>query len=387
MYSNQTYGDNTAFQALALAGKRREYGDINLSQRMQIAQVPTLSIGVMKNYQTIFTTIIGDRSENANESLAVTGSFDFDFGGNDIYQVASISKPVFMAAVLRIVQAGKIALDDDVSAYFPQGFALEYEGDYVPITLRQLLSHTSGSNLPGFEGYKPNEQLPTIAQILKGEPPSHDEALTLIHKPGTQVSYSGGGYLLAQAVITKLLDQNFTNIMQEWILKPCEMKDSFYGTQIPIEKQNRCIFGHRKNPLTLLEGGYQRMPELAAAGLWSTPGDLMKFGRQITRALAGNTQLFSQGLIEYALSPILPQTNDNFAIKEPTNVMGTGFFLNKEWFYHSGSNPGYTCEMRFSRKGGNGLAVLCNGDQAQDFLKEIFLVLDDLFECNSSEYR
>ncbi len=104
-----------------------------------------------------------------------------------VFQIASISKPITAWAVMKLVEEGKVGLDEPVSKYLTRwNIPIEYEKyilqkycsnlknldsivNHDEITLRKLLSHTAGLSVPGYPGIDPTEDLPTIEDSLSGE--------------------------------------------------------------------------------------------------------------------------------------------------------------------------------------------------------------------------
>src|SRR3954471_22617562 len=87
-----------------------------------------------------------------------------------IFQAGSISKPIFAMAVMRLVQDGKLDLDEDVNRYL-KSWKVPANGPWQPrVTLRQLLSHTAGLTVHGFPGYARTEKIPSVVDVLNGHP-------------------------------------------------------------------------------------------------------------------------------------------------------------------------------------------------------------------------
>ena len=151
-------------------------------------------------------------------------------------------------AVLRLVEQGKADLDT-VGAY--PGYA---------VTLRQLLSHTAGVSPEGFDGYSRGSPLPTIAQILAGEPPANSPPIVIENAPGTQYRYSGGGYVLVQEIIEAASGEAFANAMAKLVLLPLGMTDSSFEQPLPEALASNAAAGHdvRSRPL---EGKWRTYPE------------------------------------------------------------------------------------------------------------------------------
>jgi CubicO group peptidase (beta-lactamase class C family) len=129
------------------------------------------------------------------------------YGGNGVsprtlYQAASLSKLVAAVAVMRLVQQGRLDLDQNVNAALTSWHIPDraLTRDH-PVTLRGLLSMTGGIGLPGYVGYEPGAALPTLVQILDGVPPANSPPVRVEYVPGSRYAYSGGGYEILQAVI------------------------------------------------------------------------------------------------------------------------------------------------------------------------------------------
>ena len=159
-----------------LAGLMAKYG------------VPGVSIGVINEGMLEWAHGYGLRE--AGQPKPVTP--------DTLFQVCSISKPVTALAVLRLVQEGRLDLDEDVNRYLTS-WQVPPNGGWQPrVTLRQLLSHGAGLSQHGFLGYHRRAPLPTTRQVLDGEPPANSGPARVNAIPGTQFRYSGGGTTVVQ---------------------------------------------------------------------------------------------------------------------------------------------------------------------------------------------
>ncbi|SDC08800.1 Beta-lactamase [Pelagirhabdus alkalitolerans] len=128
---------------------------------------------------------------------------------NTVFQVASISKSVTALGVMKLVEDGLINLDDPIENYITRWQLPESEYDQKAITVRGLLSHTSGLSVGGgYPGYASNTQLPTLEQSLSGIG-GGSKPVELEHEPGLRYSYSGGGYNLLQLMIEEVTGEDF----------------------------------------------------------------------------------------------------------------------------------------------------------------------------------
>ena len=110
-----------------------------------------------------------------------------------LFQAASISKPVAVLAMLRLVDRGLLDLDEDVNRKL-RSWQVPPTGYWQPVvTLRQLASHSAGLTVHGFPGYRHDDVLPTTVQILDGVRPTNTFGVRVDLIPGTQFRYAGGG--------------------------------------------------------------------------------------------------------------------------------------------------------------------------------------------------
>lgn len=144
-----------------------------------------------------------------------------------LFQDGSISKSVTALAVLRIVEQGKLNLDADVSQYL-RSWKLPTNKftEQRKVTLRELLSHTAGATVHGFEGYAAGQRVPTLVEVLKGEKPANSAPVTIDFVPGTSFRYSGGGYTIIQQILVDVAGEPFPDLMQEVVLQPLHMAHS-----------------------------------------------------------------------------------------------------------------------------------------------------------------
>jgi Beta-lactamase class C and other penicillin binding proteins len=139
---------------------------------------------------------------------------------DSVFLVASISKPVTALAVMRLVEQGRVRLDDTVSKYLP-----EFSGEgRERITIRQILSHTSG--LP--------DMLPANLELRRrhaslGEFASEATHVPLLFSPGSSVSYQSAGFLLAGQIVERITNQSLDTFLQEQIFRPLGMHHSSMG--------------------------------------------------------------------------------------------------------------------------------------------------------------
>jgi CubicO group peptidase (beta-lactamase class C family) len=279
-----------------------------------------------------------------------------------LFQAASISKPVTALAVLRLAQEGKLDMDTDVNRYL-KTWKIPNNGftDQHSVTLRELLSHTAGMTVHSFAGYRSDTVLPTLAQILDGQPPANSPPIIVDTVPGTIWRYSGGGYVVVQQLLEDVTGEAFDKLMQKTVLDPIGMSDSNYEQPLPKSMLAKVAVPYRTSGMPV-KGGPHVYPERAPAGLWTTPSDLARYGIEVQRALAGQSHrvltaatartMLTPGIKQQGLGPLIGGNASN------------------PYFEHTGGNEGYRCELLVYEHG-DGVAIMTNGDNGNKLFPEL----------------
>jgi CubicO group peptidase (beta-lactamase class C family) len=199
------------------------------------------------------------------------------------------------------------------------------------VTLRRILSHTAGLTVHGFPGYDIDEPVPTVVQVLNGEPPANTEPVRVDTVPGTKWRYSGGGTVIAQQLMVDVTGTPFPQLMREILFDKIGMQDSTFEQPLPPEKHAMAASGTHWDGTTV-HGKWHIYPEMAAAGLWSTASDLAKFAIEIALSQKGfANHVLSQSTAREMLSTQTEWlTESSLAKQENPPRMGLGFFLGDE---------------------------------------------------------
>ncbi len=281
---------------------------------------------------------------------------------NTLFQAASISKPVTAMGVLHWVQIGKLDLDSDVNQTLKRWkIPSSTLVDQKPVTARELLSHTAGMTVHGFAGYASGAPVPNLEQILDGLSPANSPAIRVDTAPGTIWRYSGGGYVVLQQLMEDLAGEPFAKLMQEAVLNPIGMTHSTYAQPLPAGRLAELAtpYGMDGKPI---KGGPHVYPEMAPAGLWTTPSDLARFAIEIQRSLRGNS------------NRVLSESTTRLMLTGGLNDWGLGLHLggqkNHAFFEHGGANAGYRCELTVYNAG-DGAIIMTNADSGGQLTEEL----------------
>ncbi|MEL7118800.1 MAG: serine hydrolase [Bacteroidota bacterium] len=164
------------------------YGDL-----LKEYEIPGLAIAIIKDGEVNSLSHHGVKSNDTQKAVE----------HNTIFGAASLSKPVFAYAVMKLVKQGKIDLDKPVYLYL-KNRELEYDKRYKTITTRMLLSHSGG--LPNWR----------------------KDDLRLVHDPGSNFQYSGEGYVYLSKVIEHILQKPINQVMRELVFQPLGMNNSSF---------------------------------------------------------------------------------------------------------------------------------------------------------------
>jgi len=335
-----------------------------LEERMQHYGVPGVEIAVIKDFKVAWYRAYGlaDR-ETRQPAVATT-----------LFQAGSVSKPVAAFGAMRLVQEGKLSLDADVNTVLKIWKLPDNEltaGHKV--TLKQLLSHTGGLTVHGFGGYAVGEPVPDVVQVLNGSGPANSEPVRVDKTPGEGFRYSGGGYTIAQLMMTDVTGEAFAPLMDELVIGPVGMTHSTFMQPLPPDWLSHAAAGVLPNG-EAVPGKRHTYPEMAAAGLWTTAEDLALFAIEMQKALKGESKLLGGDMAQIMTTPV----DAGYAL---------GWGIRKEgYFSHSGWDEGFCAELTAHLEDGYGVVVMINANQPV-FMTELRNAVAHVYEWEGYEMR
>ncbi len=333
----------------------------SIEDRMEFYRVPGVSVAVIHEGAIEWARAYGHA--NVGTERPVTSE--------TLFQAASISKPVAALAALRLVEEGRIDLDEGIDAYLTSWrVPRDREVAQAEVTLRRLLTHTAGLTVHGFRGYAEGERVPTVLQVLAGASPANSERIRVDTDPGTSWRYSGGGYTVMQQLVEDLTGRSFEGVMRE-VLDSLGMRQSTYEQPLPPGRRATAATGYRSDG-TPVVGSWHTYPERAAAGLWTTPSDLARYAVAVGLWFEGGDggvippamtlRMLTPGLGGWGLGP---------------RVEGSGLDLQ---FSHGGSNEGFRAGFVAFPRRGLGAVVMTNGDGGGSLVEELLFAIAAEYE-------
>ena len=261
-----------------------------------------------------------------------------------VFRIGSVTKQFTSAAVMKLVEAGKLSLDDDITKHLPT-----YPTHGRRILVRHLLNHTSG--IPSYTDIGPR-----WARTIRLDLP-HDSLLaivkndSLMFEPGSHMYYNNTGYYLLGVLIEKVTGQSYGDYLAQTFFKPLGMTGSMYCAVRPIIR-NRAD-GYEFEGGQLVNSDYLSMNQPGAAGaLCSTIGDLVVW----THALASGRVVSSASYARMTKpEPLTSKRPMNYAYGLVADTAGGHRVI-----AHGGGINGFSSDLRHYPDDSLVIAVLAN---------------------------
>jgi len=326
----------------------------SIEERMKFYGIQGVSIAVINNYQIEWAKGYG--FADSVEQRKVTP--------NTLFQVASMSKSINAVGILKLYKDRQFDLNADINKYLKSWqFPYDSLSDGNKISMLHLLSHTAGISTHGFPGYETRDNIPSLTDILDGKPGVNSQPVRSEFAPGIKCQYSGGGTTISQLILEDQTGKKYADFMQENVLNPLKMTNSFFTQPPPSDKKNLLATGYYSG-IRKVKGKYHVYPEQAPAGLWATPTDYAKYVIETQLSLEGKSEnIFSKEETMFRLTPF---KNDESALGE--------FIIDKngvKYFTHGGANEGFFSTHFGSFEEGKGLVIMVNSQADQALIDEI----------------
>ena len=332
----------------------------SLKERMAHYQVPGVAIAILKDGKVVQAAGFGVREAGTQDSV----------DADTLFSVGSVSKVATAAITLRKVAAGKLDLDRDVNTYLtswkvPKAPAFATD----KVSLRMLMSHTSGLTVWGFDDYLPGEKLPTLVQTLDGVAPAKNAPVRIDFEPGTRMRYSGGGVTVEQLVLENTTRKPFETLARDELFQPVGMRRSTFVNPLPARLGNIAKAHDKDGQRAALPRGWETFPEQAASGLWTTANDLGALVGALLASYQGKGGFLPRPLAVQMMTEVTP------------SLHGLGPRLEGEGqtrvFHHGGSNDSYRAWIEGSLETGDGMVMLTNSPGGTQLMVEIRNALSD----------
>ncbi|MEL7003841.1 MAG: serine hydrolase domain-containing protein, partial [Bacteroidota bacterium] len=266
--------------------------------------------------------------------------------------------PVAALRAHQLAEEGIISLDSNVNKYLTSWKLPENEfTEKEKVTTRRILNHTAGLTVWGFPGYDKGDTIPSVPDVLDGK--GNTDSVRVYKEPGESWMYSGGGYTIMQLMITDIEGMSFPEIMQSNVLDPVGMTSSTFENPLPQKYHPIAATGYRANG-DEVEGKWPIYPEMAAAGLWTTPSQLILYAKEIQQIYQGQ----QDGLLK--------ANTVNEMLTAGMNEHGLGPVVTEHTFEHGGADEGFRADLVAWKEKPIAVVIMVNSDNGS-IIQEIKL--------------
>jgi CubicO group peptidase (beta-lactamase class C family) len=259
------------------------YLDDRIHALMKFYNIPGSSIALVKGGELVWSEAYGYADVESGRELTTDTPM----------RVQSISKSVTAWGIMRLVEQRKIDLDAPITHYLKSWDFPASEFATEKITVRQLLSHTSGLPLGDvFTIYAPEDEMPSLREKLTQE-------AVPFRAPGSAFSYSNTGYNLLELLIEEVIGESFAGYMEREILIPLGMSQSTFIWSETLDPAVPAGYDLSGKPVPVYV-----YPEKASGGLFSTAEDIAAFAVAGMKASPPDKQLLGNAAIDAMYTPV-----------------------------------------------------------------------------------
>ena len=325
--------------------------DVVLEEIVSRWGVPGLAVGIVDNGEMVYGRGLGVQSLETQTPVTP----------DSIFCLASIAKCFVASAVMQLVEQGKLKLDAPLVQYLPD-FRLEDERSRQ-ITLRQILSHTSGMPDMNEDEY---DELVAHPEYDEGSAERYVHSLSnrkLIAAPGERFSYSNIAYNVLGYLISRVTGQTFEAFMQEQILQPAGMPgSSFFPSDID---QHRQVKPHLRVPEMIVNpiSPYHRA-DAPASFLYSSVTEMCHWAIAcLDRGMYNERRILSPASVDLMWTAVAKRDDPPF--REEMGLGWTlGHFEGVRTVGHGGGGFGWSCFLALLPETNAGMIILCNDESS-----------------------
>ncbi|MHA2098969.1 MAG: serine hydrolase domain-containing protein [Candidatus Kariarchaeaceae archaeon] len=298
-----------------------------IDYQVYIKEIPGVSVGIYFEDETIFTKEYG--YANLEDKTKLTNQH--------LFRIASHSKLFTATAIMKLYHEDKLSLDDRVSKYL-DWFDSDRDKNLNQIRIHHLLTHSSGITRDGDTGHWMKLKFPSLEEIK-----SQVEQGISYFESSEILKYSNFGYTILGQIIEAVTGQSYVDYINEQILDPLEMRNTFVDVDKTNEAQHATGYS-RKLPKTSRDSFPQINASVmhSATGFSSTTEDLIKFYKA---HIMGNDVLFPD-FFKREMQRI------QFSLNKENRGFGFGIlkFGKLEFLGHGGGYPGFITRSGLNQK-------------------------------------
>ncbi len=295
------------------------YSDSLFQASIDSAQIAGAAILVHQNGKTILKKSYGYASLELSTPMP----------GDGIFDIGSVTKQFTSAAILKLVEAKKLSLDDDFTEY------LKFDTKGRKVTITNLLNHTSG--IPSYT------EISEFWDMSKIDYPK-DSLVRLVERndflfePNEELIYNNSAYFFLGLIIEKITGQSYEKFLQQELFEPLGMKNTSYCSITEIVKNK--VYGYGYSPSGLKQGGYQNhVWPYSAGSLCSTTEDLLIWMKSLHKG-----KVLTAPMYQSMISP--DKLNDGAMVSYAKALVNFSNYGHKE-ISHGGAITGFSSYVQY----------------------------------------
>ena len=360
-------------EALALFSEHESYADVSEEkrgsyQREYLALSEYMNLAPESPERQIYERFPGIscayRDAAGREILKYDGAAnaenDIPVDGETAFPACSISKFITAQTVMKLEEQGLLGIDEPVNRYLHQWKLLTADGRESDATIRSILSHTAGivDGENSFYGLRRDDPEVGLSDILEGRTAYNKRRAATENEPGTEFEYSDAGYCVLQQMIGEITNRRFEEVVADNVFEPLHLKRTFFASprNLELREKSQTMAAGYDSEGAMIPGKYPQIPDLAASGLWSTPGELMAIAEEFIKAVNGRSAFLRSGSAREMIRP-----TENFS------WVGLGLFLRgDDTCVSQGWGENGQCMLLMNHRTGEISVVMTNQDPGVD---------------------
>ncbi|MCI0487632.1 MAG: beta-lactamase family protein [Blastocatellia bacterium] len=309
--------------------------------------VPGVSIAVIRGGEFVWSKGYGLADKEKGTPV----------GRETRFNIGSVSKTMTAWAVMTLVEKGLVDLDAPACRYLKRWHLPESEFDNDKVTLRRLLSHTSGlSTYPAsasINGYLPGEKMPTLEEALSRSYGTFGN-LRVTREPGGDFQYNNGNYVILQLLIEDVAGRSFADYMKRTIFDPLGMSHTTYEWSPELRASVATPYDQNGEAWP-----HYQYVERGSGGVYTTASDLAQFVTTIsdTRNQPAGRGILKAETVGQMISPAAG-TEGKYGVGYKMFPVSNELRL----ISHDGANEGWRAMFLVHPQKGDGIVILANSD-------------------------
>ena len=203
---------------------------------------------------------------------------------NTVFPACSMSKFVTAICLMRMYEEKLIDIDAPLNNYLKQWKLLTIDKNESTATIRSIMSHTAGimDGDDSFYGLRPGNPEISLMDILEGKTFYNNHPVREEKPEGTTFEYSDAGYCALQLLVQDVTNKSFEDVVQEKVFDRLNLEKTIYASK----------------------GNYWPCPDLAGAGVWSTPKEMLKIAQEFITAFKGKSAFLQEKSAKEMAKPV-----------------------------------------------------------------------------------